>query len=291
MPVHVVDHVAQAAFADAATEFFRAVNHAVRRAEAAGEGTIRVAFDCEGVCLSRIGTIELVTLVFEDKDDCSMQSKVFVVDMGKAGPTNLRDQRIMALKHVFECQLIEKIIHDCKMDCDALYHHCGIDLFNVHDTVCFHKVISGIPEKSVNDVLSYHGLPPNPTRDSTIYRSNPRFWAIRPLTASMIRWASADVDRLLKLATLQRSRLTAGGLQQAKKDSADFAVKTKRMKVEKDIVLLVDTGRFIGRRGCNIRDLRNRTGTVIYKDDGTGTWFVFYDSPASLLAVKHAMGY
>jgi exonuclease 3'-5' domain-containing protein 1 len=32
---------------------------------------------------------------------------------------------------------IKKIIHDCRMDSDALYHRLGITLTNVHDTSCW----------------------------------------------------------------------------------------------------------------------------------------------------------
>ena len=288
MPVYVVDHVAQAASSDASIEFFRVIDHSMQRAESAGDGAMKIAFDCEGVCLSRIGTIELV---FEDKDDPQLQSNVFVVDLGRTGPAKLRNERITALKRVFECQSIEKIIHDCRMDCDALYHHCGINVCNVHDTVCFHTTITGISEKSLNDVLSHNGLRPNPTRNSEIYKLNPNFWSIRPPTAMMIQWAAADVDRLLTLARLQRAALTATAAAQAKRDSMNFATKSKNMMVEQNIRLLVDTGRFIGRRGSTIRDLRNRTGTHIYQDQGNDTWFVHYDNTSSLLQVKRAMGY
>ena len=291
MPVHLVDHSAQTSSGPSAKKFFKVVKRAVARAEMTGEGVIRLAFDCEGVRLSRIGTIELVTLVFEDSQDPGMQADVFVVDVGTSGPTSLKEERLAALKQVFECRMIEKVIHDCRMDCDALYHHCGIEVHNVHDTVCFHAILSGISEKSLNDVLSYNGLSPNPTRDSNVYKYNPTFWATRPLTAPMLQRASADVDRLLELARHQRSAATPSLAQQAKKDSENFAVKVKNMRVEQRLVLKVNTGSFIGKRGSNIRALRNRTGTLIYQDAGNNTWFVFYDSPSALFEVKRAMGY
>ena len=57
---------------------------------------------------------------------------------------NKNDPLIKWLKIILEDQNILKIIHDCRMDSDALYHHFDIKLANVHDTSAWHEKISGI---------------------------------------------------------------------------------------------------------------------------------------------------
>jgi len=249
-------------------------------------GKMRVAFDCEGVNLSQIGSIELVAIFF---DVSTNGNNVFLVDVGKGGAR--RGERIAALKKLFECQAVEKIIHDCRMDCDALFHHCGILVHNIHDTSCFHAAITMSEDMGLNDVLLSNGMATNPIRDKSIYSRNPQFWATRPLTAQMIEWASGDVDKLISLADKQLARLGTGNLTASKLKSTDYATKFKDMRVEQGLVCKGSVGAFIGPHGCNLRSLQKRMGTLIYQDRQRGSWFVYYESPSSLSSVRRAMGY
>lgn len=64
----------------------------------------RVAFDCEGINLSRVGTVELVSLCFDHKD-MEGTDTVFLVDLhGTENECNLD-----VLKTLFESQKIEKL--------------------------------------------------------------------------------------------------------------------------------------------------------------------------------------
>lgn len=103
----------------------------------------RVAFDCEGVNLGRLGTLEVVSLCFEKEG--YRKYPVFVVDVGAnkrpGSSSSPRNHRVAALKQLFESEKVEKVIHDCRKDCDALAHLFGIQLNHVHDTSC------SIPEK------------------------------------------------------------------------------------------------------------------------------------------------
>jgi len=83
----------------------------------------RVAFDCEGVNLSRLGSVEIVSI-------CSSASEVYLIDFGNEKCPKIAK----AVKELFECSTVTKIIHDCRMDCDALFHKHGIKVINVHDT-------------------------------------------------------------------------------------------------------------------------------------------------------------
>jgi exonuclease 3'-5' domain-containing protein 1 len=169
--------VVKSAESDAGSLFLAAVDQAMLSEAVELE---RVAFDCEGVNLSRVGSLEIISICFASKE-------VFLVDAGKKGA----DPAIMkAVKDLFENKKIVKIIHDCRMDSDALYHLHGIKLQNVHDTSCFHAQITGCSDPNLNDVLILNDIKENTIRDKSIYKSNPNFWATRPLTKQMIEWAS-----------------------------------------------------------------------------------------------------
>ena len=106
-----------------------------------------VVFDCKGVNLSRLGSLELVSICFPTME-------VYLLDF--------RDQPcheiVKSVRNLFQSDEVTKIIHDCCMDCDALFHLHGITVVNVHDTSCFHEVITGTENKNLNDVLGYNGV-------------------------------------------------------------------------------------------------------------------------------------
>lgn len=245
-----------------------------------GESAQRVAFDCEGVNLCRIGTLELVSICFPNMD-------VYLIDMHETPCSRV----VKSLKDLFENENVTKIIHDCRMDCDALYHLHDITVVNVHDTSCFHHIITYMENKNLNDVLRYNDISVNAERDKSVYRTNPKFWADRPLTERMIDWATSDVDKLFTLADKQLGRISSSSAPRALAKSTEYSRFTRDMKVKTGLKVTGNTGRFIGRGGANIRSLENRTGTLMYSDRGlyTTTWFVFYKSDTSLEAVKRKM--
>lgn len=238
----------------------------------------RVAFDCEGVNLCRLGSVEIVSI-------CLSTSEVFLIDFGKDKCPKI----VEAVKDLFECSTLTKIIHDCRMDCDALYHKHGIKVNNVHDTSAFHDFIGYEKNKNLNDTLSYYGIRVNVERDKSVYQSNPNFWATRPLTKKMIDWASSDVDKLFQLAERQLKRIPNALKSSAIEKSANYATTTRDMKVCTGLVVRGNVGRFIGRGGANIRSLERETGCLVYQDREKNTWFVFYPNETSLNAVKRRM--
>ncbi|CAB9512742.1 exonuclease 3'-5' domain containing 1 [Seminavis robusta] len=181
------------------------------------------------------------------------------------------------------------------MDSDALYHQLGITLQSVHDTSCFHKVITRQESPaSLNKALVAHGIEANQTRDSSVYKSNPRFWATRPLTAKMKAWASSDVDKLLELATKQVSILTTKGktqLQNAFNLSIRSARLLRDMQLERYCYCKIPERQFIGAGGSNIRSVEKRTGTYIRSRSTDKEWLIYYDSNHGLSMAKKAMGY
>lgn len=262
---------------DAGGRFISAVNSILLSEERNNDNT-RVAFDCEGVNLSRIGSVEVVSICFSPTD-------VFLVDLGGAEPC---PEIVKAVKDLFESDKVTKIIHDCRMDCDALFHLHGIKVNNIHDTSCFHYVITSMEDKNLNDVLRFNGISTNAARDNSVYRVNPAFWATRPLTPQMVDWASADVDKLFDLASKQLDRISGTSKPRAIAKSAEFACAARDMKIRTGLSVN-SPGLFIGRGGANLRSLQKRTGTIIYQERPKNSWFVFYSSEASLASGMRKM--
>jgi exonuclease 3'-5' domain-containing protein 1 len=269
-------HVVRSANDDAGGLFIAAVDEVMLSDNTESK---RVVFDCEGVDLSRIGSVELISI-------CFLSKEIFLVDVGKKGGEPDREI-VKAVKDLFEDPTVTKIIHDCRMDSDTLFHHYCIDLQNVHDTSCFHHIITDNENKSLNDVLAFNGIKPNITRDKSIYRSQPRFWETRPLTNKMITWASSDVDRLFDVTEKQLDGISdnAKGIAIARSNAN---IKHARdMKVVNDLSVR-RPGLFIGRGGTNLRNLQRHTNTLVYQHSG-GLWFAYYSSIDGLNKVKSAM--
>ena len=106
-------------------------------AMAALDNVVRVAFDCEGVNLSRVGTLEIVSLCFDDNVDEAAPNTIFLVDVGPACDTNILQKRLDLVKSILEHENIEKIIHDSRMDCDALFHHHSVTPLRFMTQVAF----------------------------------------------------------------------------------------------------------------------------------------------------------
>lgn len=177
------------------------------------------------------------------------------------------------------------------MDCDALHHSHGIKLNNVHDTSSYHQVLRFREDIGLNDLLTANGVHVNDSRDKSIYRRNPAFWSERPLTEFMIQWASADVDKLLQVATMQKASASSSQLQRAKDLSKERSLRVPAMKLETGLLCRVNIGRFIGKGGSTLRSLQKRSNTLIYQDHERKTWMVYYTEDSGLNAVKRALGY
>lgn len=123
------------------------------------------------------------------------------------------------LVRILENSQIEKIIHDCRKDSDALFHHWNIKIVNVFDTSVWDWALSthhaslrkgnnnnkgAVPElnrKSLNNACSHYNCEMNIHRtDSRIkYNDNPLYWEQRPITADMLSCACCDVSVLFSL--------------------------------------------------------------------------------------------
>jgi 3'-5' exonuclease len=267
--------IVKCAASDEGHAFIAAVEQVILMTES--DANVQVAFDCEGLNLSRVGTIELISI-------CFSWMEVFLVDFHGSPDSEIAS----AVKQIFEHDKITKIIHDCRMDSDALYHRHGIKLTVVHDSSCFHHEITGKEDVGLNDVLQWNDLGQNNVRDKSIYKTNPNFWATRPVTEKMIEWATSDVDNLFRLAAKQISQLNDSRKERAQQKSEEYASIARDMNVVTGL-RVNNVGHFIGRGGVNLRGLQHRTGTIMYQERPKNTWFVFYPNESALAAVKSRM--
>lgn len=117
------------------------------------EGFDILALDCEGVDLGRNGQITIIQL--------STPSRSFLFDVHEVA---VDAEMVNFLRVVLENPNIIKIIHDCKMDADALFHLLEITLCGVHDTQAWDFIMKR-SELNLNRTLMAYGCQPNVERD------------------------------------------------------------------------------------------------------------------------------
>jgi len=237
----------------------------------------RLAFDCEGVDLGRNGELSIVQL--------SSHKECYLFDVLGAKRTS---EVVLFLKDILENSSIQKIIHDCKMDSDALYHILDINVAGCHDTQVWDLVMTS-QENNLNRTLLSYNCETNPVRNTNVYVENNRFWATRPLTKAMIEWASEDVLTLFQLRKAQRKvadNLPKGArVKEFYQQECDQRIRFLRDKV--CVTCQIDTsmiGLFIGRRGANMKSLCE--GSIHYYQPtgpkGCGRVDVYSDSQSSM---------
>ena len=237
-----------------------------------------LATDAEGVDLSRKGDLSLVSIATRqhcytfDILDCTLQ-----------------DPMVHFLRKLLEDDSKTKIIHDCRMDSDALEHIAQIRLANVHDTSCFHTVLTDENEISLNNLLAYHKIEVNAVRDRNVYKENHAWWKVRPLTNKMIEWTSNDVLKLFGVYDLQKQLAVDMGKMPACLEMCEkyrtFAVNARVAEIH-----VKNVGRFMGDQSSNIKALRKRTNTCIYSigPRHKNKFLVYYTDANSLQEVKKA---
>jgi exonuclease 3'-5' domain-containing protein 1 len=85
--------------------------------------------DLEGVELSRLGTVSIITLFAQPLN------QVYLIDVYKLKTEALSttNSNGTSLKSIFESPSIPKTFFDVRNDSDALHHHFGIKLQGIHD--------------------------------------------------------------------------------------------------------------------------------------------------------------
>jgi hypothetical protein len=247
-----------------------AVSLEMSKLEIAGEACL--SLDCEGINLGRQGKVSLVQI--------STANRCFLFDVLTETP---QSEMIIYLKTVLEDASITKIIHDCRADSDALHHLFGIDLKGVHDTQAWQITMLPILNRlNLNDTLKTFGCKINTVRNSLVYRSNPKYWATRPLTKEMIEWASEDVVTLFALQKAQMARATPAVAANCRAASDKHLDELRAAVIQNVQIHHTQVGRFIGKKGCHIHELESATGAKFHNQEGG--LFAVYGRTAAVVA-------
>ncbi len=234
-----------------------------------------ISFDVEAAITGRAGTICIIQM--GTMDQCFIFD---VLDQSSDSPM------ICWLKKILEGPKI-KVVHDCTMDSDMLFHCLGISLNNVHDTSAWDASINNVRKRGIVTVLTNNGLPSGPPRDNSIYDRDYAIWKKRPIAPNMLARAAQDVKNLLALHEIQlkkanalsnsvtsKAKVTQAQNLQARDMSHFFPIKPRNV------------GRFIGPRGANIIALQKETNTIIQKQRPSNYFEVYYNNASDLQKVQ-----
>ena len=168
-----------------------------------------IAYDCEGVRLSRTGKITLLQI--------AIPKKIFLIDVMTIGGKEVFIDG--GLKDIIESEEILKLAYDVRMDSDALFHQHDVVLKNVLDLqlldIAIRRAAGGIVEhlpslsKTVSrrltnaEILVCEDLK---KRVKNMYTSveDGDLWARRPLIDDARRYAALDAWVLMKLDQAMR---------------------------------------------------------------------------------------
>lgn len=263
----------------------------------------RIAIDAEGVNLSRVGSLTVLSMAVELPGSTTAgeatPAHVFLFDMMHSNASLLRRQTSL-LKYLLEHPAIEIIIHDCRQDSDALQVHFNISLTAVFDTSFFIAFMTGETKRlNLNDALRTHGLPVNALRgaDKTMYDINPSFWATRPMTSKMISYAAGDVAALFQLRRKLLARREENGHVLQRIHGRDWERKLNvemqrsvdefRGKPYSKLVTVPKRhyGKIIGKGGSTIRLLESRFDVVMSSSTNEG-FLILASSQANIQRVE-----
>uniref|UniRef100_A0A0G4ICW2 3'-5' exonuclease domain-containing protein n=1 Tax=Chromera velia CCMP2878 TaxID=1169474 RepID=A0A0G4ICW2_9ALVE len=247
-----------------------------------------IAFDAEGHNLGRFGVTSLVQIA------TPRSNATYLFDVLHCSPSS---PFIGLLRELLEDKAIVKVVHDCRIDSDALWHTLEIRLGPVHDTQAWHMALEQKPEDllSLNDLLQLYKLPVNPHRDASVYASDPEFWLKRPMPRHMIERAAEDVAQLLVVHEIQAKKAMAM-VGDAGRFVMEYATKVSqerlaalRDRAAKTVeVHETQAGRFVGREGANIRRFEKEQG-VHFSSMGAGIFAMYAESPEALESACAAM--
>lgn len=143
------------------------------------------------------------------------------------------------LKALLEDSKVTKVMHDCRLDSDVLYHSFGIKLNNVLDTQVlyyFHftqlRPFSPLPVSLKTVLRKFADREDNTLKDEAhaLMEENDKFWEIRPMTPLMLKYAREDVLFLLEAFRRLWTGLDPRNQELAVSASNDYAHQVRSMK-------------------------------------------------------------
>ncbi|XP_021372132.1 piRNA biogenesis protein EXD1-like [Mizuhopecten yessoensis] len=172
-----------------------------------------LAVDCEGVNLSRLGELTLLTI--------ATKAEVFIVDIQKLGQAAFDN----GLREVLEDNSIEKLMFDCRQDSDSLWHQFKVKLAGVLDIqlleIMFRRVNSPSPQRTyksfrrsarIDDVENVYGyrkcielylddddMIAKKDKGKLMFNYGRQIWKTRPLPKELVQYCVVDVSGLFPL--------------------------------------------------------------------------------------------
>jgi len=232
------------------------------------DGKSRVSADCEGVNLSRFGSVTLVSIGIS----MPFGTVVFLFDLLLGAiDKKLHDSQMKVLKKLLEDKEVEKIMHDCRQDADALSKCQSIELINVWDTQVIYQELRD-PNRglNLNDTLEKFGCPKNLIRGDSAskYRTNERYWETRPLSREMLDCAAGDVVYLFDLYHAQQKEVNHPSckitIDKIKTKCIEKVDAFRSCRFDRKVSIPSDRiGLVIGRNGCTIRSIEKQSGAIV----------------------------
>jgi len=261
-----------------------------------------VGMDLEGVDLGRApGTLELISLSVWNTN----HRYTFVIDAAafffNSNPWQdkgiERDGRRLLdiLENLLNHKRCITVLHDCRRDCDALWHHLKLKPRRVHDTSAVHWVLTGQEHVNLNSTLERWGMPINSSRGRIDYISQPTYWAKRPLTREMVHYAAGDVHSLIPMARLQKEAAIAMDRFDQVQGQSEFYRDCLQGMERTWVECKVPMGKFFGRGGSAVRLTEKRTGCFFYQsgsaEERNAGFQVYHCDEDGLHAARRALGW
>ncbi|XP_048393656.1 piRNA biogenesis protein EXD1 isoform X1 [Stegostoma tigrinum] len=162
----------------------------------------------EGIDICRFGKLCLMQIATKDQ--------IYLFDILLLGPVAFKN----GLKMVLEDSNILKVIHDCRLVSDCLYHQYRVDLTNVFDTqvadvLQFSFEAGGLLPSCVStleeSLIRHLSLPTTKAqflqRSAHAIKDNPKVWTYRPLPKGLMQRAGLEVMYLLSLRSVLMDKL------------------------------------------------------------------------------------
>lgn len=236
--------------------------------ESAVEEASLIAFDAEGVSLSRTGPPTLATFGVQEGE----KVQAFLFDLLDNTAVYWARQ-LCILKRVLEDAAVVKIIHDCRQDSDSFNEFFNIKLAGVFDTSVFYKTIQNeVSRASLNSVLDTFALATNSKRKSRdFYGAHPKYWADRPLTRDHLVCASGDVVSLFVLREKMIDQYPEiYNSEIFKQETEDAADEFRSLRwVQTVVVSQSSMGSVIGTRGSVIAEIERTSGAKVSKNSAS----------------------
>jgi ribonuclease D len=173
-----------------------------------------VAFDLEGVNLGRQGQVTLLQMAVDE-------ACVFCFDVLLLGPRLLGPDFLGPL---FLSPHVVKVCFDCRVDCDVLFSHFGLQLPHLYDIQVLYTLLFQAKSdrflKGLRHVLQTSGIIKCPrllqrvlsakTKVKALMASNAHLFRARPVPPELLHYCSSDVVFLLRMYRHWRHRRPHG---------------------------------------------------------------------------------